>query len=321
MVVGESEILGQVRRAHETARTERSVQRLLDAVFRQAISVGKRARTDTEIGRNPISVSSAAVELARRTFDRGSLDSTRVVIVGAGKMGHLAARALSQAGAEDIVVVNRTEEKAEALAALFAAESLPLEELPKALQGAHVVISSTTAPEVVISRAQLEQAVTERDERLPLLVIDIAVPRDVDPAAKDVAGVLIKDIDDLKGVVDESRAHRQDEVVKVESIVAEEVQRFLEWQRSAEFAPTAAALVSAADEIRKAEVARTLGQLGSLTDEQRALIDHLSRRIVAKMLHTPLKKVREVAGSNDGYLYLAAMREMFDLDEGPDVPL
>lgn len=318
MVVGESEILGQVRRSAETAREERTMQRVLGAAFRQALSVGKRARTETAIGRNPVSVSSAAVELARRTFARGNLRDTRVVIVGAGKMGHLTARALSQAGATDLVVVNRSEENAQALAALFDAEPLPFEALPEALGGADIVISSTTAPDMVIDRKLLEEAAAVREGRPPLLIIDIAVPRDVDPAAKDVPGVVVRDIDDLRNVVDEGRGSRQNEIVKVESIIAAEVQRFLEWRRSTEFAPTAAALVSAADRIRETELARALGQLGSLTDEQKSLVDHLTRRIIAKVLHTPLKKVREVAGSTDGYLYLATLREMFELDEGSD---
>ena len=318
MVVGESEILGQVRRAYESARTEGTAQRLLGAAFRQALTVGKRARTETAIGRNPVSVSSAAVELAKRTLDRGTLSDTRVAIVGAGKMGHLAARALSQAGATDLVVVNRTEETGAALAALFAAEPLTFDRLPEALEGADIVITSTTAPEVVIDKPLVEKVVGGRDATKPLLFIDIAVPRDVDPSAREVAGVVLKDIDDLRSVVDEGRDKRENEIVKVESIVATEVQRFLEWQRSNEFAPTAAALVSAADRIRETELERSLGQLSGLTDEQRRDVDHLTRRIVAKMLHTPLKKVREVAGSNDGYLYLAALREMFELDEDPD---
>jgi glutamyl-tRNA reductase len=318
MVVGESEILGQVRRAAETARAEKTMQRMLGAAFRQALSVGKRARTDTAIGRNPVSVSSAAVELARRTFEKGNLKDTRVVIVGAGKMGHLTARALSQAGATDLVVVNRTEENAEALAALFAAEPLPLDALPQALGSADIVISSTTAPEVVLDRQLLEDTAEARAGRPPLLIIDIAVPRDVAPDAKDVPGVVVRDIDDLRNVVEEGRDNRQNEVVKVESIIATEVERFLEWQRSTEFAPTAAALVSAADRIREKELARALGQLDSLTEEQKSQVDHLTRRIIAKVLHTPLKKVREVAGSTDGYLYLATLREMFELDEDPD---
>jgi glutamyl-tRNA reductase len=320
MVVGESEILGQVRRAYETARTEGSAHRLLGAAFRQALSVGKRSRTETAIGRNPVSVSSAAVELARRTLGRPTLGGSRVVIVGAGKMGHLAARALSQAGATDLVVVNRTEETGEALAALFAAEPMPLERLPEALASADIAITSTTAPDVVVDRTLAERVVAERSSSGPLLFIDIAVPRDVDPSVTEIPGIVVKDIDDLRSVVDEGRGNRQNEVVKVESIIASEVQRYLEWQRSNEFAPTAAALVEAADRIRATELERALAQLGDLSEDQRRDVDHLSRRIVAKMLHTPLKKVRDVAGSNDGYLYLAALREMFDLDEERDEP-
>jgi glutamyl-tRNA reductase len=321
MIVGESEILGQVRRAYETARTERTVGRMLGTVFRQALSVGKRARTETAIGRDPVSVSSAAVELARRTFGKGTLSGSRVVIVGAGKMGHLAARSLARAGATDLVVVNRTEEKAEALAALFAAVPLPLERLAHALEDADIVITSTTAPDVVIDRTLLDSVMARRESGRPLLIVDIAVPRDVDPAVREIEGVVAKDIEDLRGVVDEGRGHRQNEAMKVESIIAAETQRFLEVQRSSEFAPTAAALVSAVDQIREAELERAIAHLGPLSAAQRAEVDHLTRRMVAKILHTPLKKMRDVAGSNDGYLYVETLREMFELDEAPDVEL
>ncbi len=314
MVVGESEILGQVRRAFQVAGEEGLVHRILGAAFRQALRVGKRARTETGIGRNPVSVSSAAVDLARRAFAGGDLTGKRVAIVGAGKMGRLAAQALAAAGATDVVVVNRTEERASELAETFGAESMPLEQLEASIRDADMVICSTTAPETVLSAATVGAVMQHRPDR-PMFIVDIAVPRDVDPAAGDVPGVVLRDIDDLKSVVENSRGSRLGEVANVEAIIAAELEHFVDWERSAEFAPTAADLVERADNIRIVELERARRQLGDLSPEQLDAIDHLTRRVVAKLLHTPLKKAKGSATSKQGNMYLAALRELFELDD------
>ena len=316
MVVGESEILGQVRRAYQRAADEGMVHRVLGAAFRQALRVGKRARTETSIGHNPVSVSSAAVELARRAWPDGTLNGRRVAIVGAGKMGRLAARVLADSGAGDVVVVNRTEERGRALAGTFGATSRPFNELEDVLRASDIVICSTTSPQTVIDAPLVERARRGREEEA-LFVVDIAVPRDVDPAVGSLPGVVLRDIDDLRGVVEGNLGARLGEVGRVEELIADELDRFSKWQRSTELAPTAAALVSKADAIRAAEMARIAPLLETMTEAQRDAVDHLSRRMVAKLLHAPLQSARDLAGSKQGQLYLNALRELFELSDEP----
>ncbi|MFN2389563.1 MAG: glutamyl-tRNA reductase [Actinomycetota bacterium] len=318
MIVGESEILGQVRRAFQTAVQEGAARRVLGAAFRQALRVGKRARTETAIGRNPISISSAAVDLARRAFEGGSLEGKKVLIVGAGKMGHLAARALAASGATDVTIANRTEERARALAHIFDARSVGLEDLGAALTGADIAICSTTATETVLSRDVVARAAAARGGRPPLLVVDIAVPRDVDPAAASIEGVILRDIDDLRGVVESGLGSRLAEVAKVESIIAAEIQRFVGWERATQIAPTVGALVDKAESIRASEVRRAVPGFEGLTAEQRAMVDQLTKRIVAKLLHAPIDKAKELASSKQGDVYRVALRELFELDDEPD---
>jgi glutamyl-tRNA reductase len=316
MVVGESEILGQVRRAFQAASEEATVQRVLGAAFRKALRVGKRVRTETYIGHNPVSISSAAVELARRAFDGETLAGKQVTIVGAGKMGRLAARALAQAGAKDVSVVNRTEERAHELAETFEAVAHTWEQLPSVIEGSDILICSTTSPAPVIERGLLENAMAARPDR-PLFIVDIAVPRDVDPSAQDVTGVVLRDIDDLRGVVETNLGSRLNEVSHVEEIVTNELRSLMDWERASEIAPTVAALIARADDIRTSETERVRAQLGSLTEEQRRAVEQLTRRIVAKLLHPPLEKARELASSKQGHLYLTALRELFELGDEP----
>lgn len=316
MVVGESEILGQVRRSYQRAADEGMIHRVLGAAFRQALRVGKRARTETSIGHNPVSVSSAAVELARRAWPDGTLDGRKVTIVGAGKMGRLAARALAASGAGDVTVVNRTEERGRDLAETFGAVSRPFDELEDVLRDSEIVICSTTSTQTVIDRSLVERARRGREEQ-PLFVVDIAVPRDVDPEVGTLPGVVLRDIDDLSGVVEGNLGARLGEVGRVEEVIADELDRFSQWQRSTEIAPTAAALVAKADAIRAAEMERIAPQLETMTQAQRDAVDHLSRRMVAKLLHAPLKSARDLAGSKQGQLYLTALRELFELSDEP----
>jgi glutamyl-tRNA reductase len=316
MVVGESEILGQVRRAYQQAADEGMIHRVLGAAFRQTLRVGKRARTETSIGHNPVSVSSAAVELARRAWQDGSLDGKRVTIVGAGKMGRLAAQALRASGAGDVTVVNRSEERGRDLAETFGATSRTVEDLAEVLAGSDIVICSTTSPQTVIDKPLLAEARRDAGDR-PLFVVDIAVPRDVDPSVAELPGVVLRDIDDLRGVVENGVGARMGEIGRVEELIAEELERFSQWQRSTEIAPTAAALVEKADAIRAAEMERIAPHLASMTPEQRAAVDHLSRRMVAKLLHAPLKSARDLAGSKQGQLYLTALQELFGLSDEP----
>jgi glutamyl-tRNA reductase len=316
MVVGESEILGQVRRAYQVAEEEGVIHRMLGAAFRQALRVGKRSRTETSVGRNPVSVSSAAVELAKRAFDDSTLTGKKVVIVGAGKMGRLAADALASSGAGNVTVVNRTEERAQALADRLNVDAMPYERLEEAISGADILICSTTSPQAVIDRPLVERALADRHH--PLFIVDIAVPRDVGEAVAEVPGVVLRDIDDLRGVVEAGIGSRVAEISKVEEILADELQRFLAWERAGEIAPTIAALVARADAVRRAEIDSLESRLGGLSKEQLEAIDHASRRIISKLLHVPISRAKEVASSKQGYLYLNALRELFELDDEPN---
>ncbi|MDQ3940290.1 MAG: glutamyl-tRNA reductase [Actinomycetota bacterium] len=317
MVIGESEILGQVRRAYQAAQEEGMVPRVLGAAFRQALRVGKRARSETAIGRNPVSVSSAAVDLAKRAFGGDTLKGKRVAVVGAGKMGRLAARALTNSGVSDVTVVNRSEERAQELAEMFHVSAVPFERLPSVIAAADILISSTTAPQTIIERSTVERAVAERTGT-PLFIVDIAVPRDVEPSVAEVPGVVLRDIDDLRGVVEASVGSRLSEVGKVEEVIAAEVDRFVEWERATEIGPTITSLISKAETIREEELARLRARFATLDPDQRAAVDQLVSRIIAKLLHVPINKAKELASSKQGYLYLAALRELFELDNEPD---
>jgi glutamyl-tRNA reductase len=316
MVIGESEILGQVRRAFAGASAEGTVQRTLSHVFRQALRVGKRARTETSISRNPVSISSAAVELARSTFPERSLEGLSVLVVGAGKMGRLAMQALRNAGTSSVTLVNRSEERALAVADEFGVLRRRFEELEDAIAESDIVISSTTAPDAVISRPIIERVVAQRSKQV--FIVDIAVPRDVDPEVRQMQDVVLRDIDDLRGVVESGVGSRLGEVSKVEDLVAQELQRFLDWQRASEIGPTLAALVDKAEAIRLAELNRMAPRLEGLSSEQRQAVDEATRRAVAKLLHAPMTKARELAGLKDGHSYIAALRELFELDDDGD---
>lgn len=317
LVVGESEILGQVRRAFEVARDEGALGRLLGAAFRSALRTGRRARAETGIARNPASVSSAAVELARRAFGAETLAGKRVVVLGAGKMGRLAAQALRRAGVTSVTIVNRSPERASALADEFDAQRRPLEELTDTLAESDILISSTTAPAPVVERATVERALERRARAGALLVVDIAVPRDVEPSVAELRGVVLRDIGDLQDVVETTIGGRLNEVAAVERIVSAELRRFAQWAGASEVAPTIAALVERADEIRAAELQRAQRRLGSLSDDERAAVEQLTRRIVAKLLHVPIDRLKELSSSKQSPAYVAAVRELFDLDVEP----
>lgn len=316
MVVGESEILGQVRRAFKTAFDEGILHRVLGAAARQAYRVGKRARTETAIGRNPVSISSAAIELARRAFSDSDLADRSVAIVGAGKMGGLAARALKAAGATDITVVNRSEERGAVLAETFAATARSLEDLPAVLVTSDIVICSTTASQIVIDKPMLELAMAERKKPDQLLLVDIAVPRDVSPSVTAIPNVVLRDIDDLKDIVESNRGSRLAEVGKVEEIIDAELQHFIAWERSTEVEPTISAVLAKASAIRVDEVEKMAGRR-RLTDAERTAVDQMTTRIVAKLLHEPIDKVRKMSASKQGHVYAAALRELFGLDDEP----
>ncbi|MGD2218567.1 MAG: glutamyl-tRNA reductase [Gemmatimonadales bacterium] len=311
MVVGEHQILGQVKDALQIAMAQDAAGKVMCALFRHATKAGKRARTETAISEGTTSISHVAVELARKIF--GDLSACRVLLIGAGEMAELAAETLVKSGAESLSVVNRTVERARRLADHFEAAALSWDRLDDALAWADIVISSTAAPHAVIRADEVRQARAARRHR-PLFLIDIAVPRDVDPDVEEVEGVYLYDIDDLEAVVENSLVERRREVPKAEAIVTEVQEQFMAWYRSLDVVPTVVSLRRQAHRMREAEVRRALRRLGGLTEGDREIIQAMAKRIVNKLLHHPTVCLKQHAGRSDGYRYVEVTRELFALD-------
>ena len=315
MVPGEAQILGQVREAYEAARATETTGPTLHRLFRQALRVGKRVRTETAIGENPASVSSAAAELAERVFE--DLAGRRILLLGAGKTADLTAANLLSRSVGEIVVANRSPERAEALARRFGGRAVGLDGVEAELARADVVVASTSSQGYVVSAAQVERALKERRGR-PIFFIDIAVPRDVDPAVIELEGCYVFDIDDLERVVAESVAGRREEAVRAEAIVSEEADAFRAWQLSLEVVPAISSLRARAESIRREELDRAQGRLASLSPSQRRAVEALTSQIVAKLLHQPTVRMKEAAAGADGVLYADAVRHLFGLGDDAD---
>ncbi|MGQ0604075.1 MAG: glutamyl-tRNA reductase [Anaerolineales bacterium] len=312
MILGEPQILGQVVEAYEAALGQGAVGPVLSALFRAAIHVGKRARTETGISRNPATISSVAVKLAEAVV--GDLTSARVLIVGAGEMAELAVEALRARGTRHVTVVNRTRERATLLAERWGANALTFEQLTEALAEADIVITSAGAPHVIITADLARTALAPRPHR-PLVCIDIAVPRNVDPDVRHLPNVHCYDIDDLEGQLNGARAERQQEVPRVEAIVAEEAGAFLNWLRGLEITPLIADLHAKADTIRRAEVERTLRRLPHIGEVERRQIETMTEALVNKLLHDPTLRLKAEAGNGHAAKYAAALRYLFALND------
>ena len=306
MVPGEGEILGQVRDAFEAGKPGP----MLDRLFRQAIHAGKKVRTETAIGESPASVPSAAAALAEQVF--GDLTGCRVLLVGAGKISELAARNLASRGAEIAVVANRSLDKAAELSERFGGRAVALADVPAELARVDVVLSSTSAPGRVLTRADVAPKLAERKGR-PLFFIDIAMPRDLDPAIHELEGCYLYDIDDLESVVAESLAGRRREAARAEEIVLDEAERFRAWQASRDVVPAIASLRALAEEIRASELERARARLEKLTDAERRAVEAVTARIVDKLLHGPTVRMKEAAAGADGAVYADALRHLFGL--------
>jgi glutamyl-tRNA reductase len=312
-IVGESQILGQVRESLRQGLEQRSMGRVLSALFRQAVTTGKRARTETGVGRSSASVSSAAVELARKAF--GDLRSSRVLLVGAGKMGELAAKNLLDKGVAGIDVVGRTPDRAMRLA-LRCGNSASLSRLEDALRECDIAITCTSAPHHVITREMVRRVMRVRRSR-PIFLIDIAVPRDVEPAVGDIGGVHLYNIDDLESAVAGNMKERRAEARKVEPIIAEAVTRFERWRATLAVVPAIVALRERAEEIRREELARTSTVLDKLSEEDRRRIEALTLAIEKKLLHHPIALLRSRAAAGDGRETVEALRDLFGLNFRP----
>jgi glutamyl-tRNA reductase len=312
MMLGETQVLGQVRTAYAAASRHGSPGTVLARLFHHALEVGKRAHRETRICHSAASLSTAAVGLARQTL--GDLADRTALVVGAGETGRLAARTLRASGAGELIVMNRTFEHAESVARAVDGEALPLDLLAPAIGRADVLISSTGARRYVVEAPAVQAAMAARPQR-PLYCIDVAVPRDVDPAVADLPNVHLYNLDDLQSVCDADSEGRARDVRQVERIVEEEVERFFQWWDAREVVPTIAALRQHAESIREAELAKALARLGDLSERDRETIGALTSAIVNKLLHQPVVRLKERSADHDGRDYAPAVRALFDLPE------
>ncbi len=314
MVVGEPQILGQLKAAYALAKAEGSVGGLLENVLTRAFSVAKRVRSETGIGQMAVSVSYAAVELARKIF--GSLRGHSVMIIGSGKMGELAAKHLHRSGADRIFVTNRTRARAEEMAKIFSGRVVEYTSFLQTLPDIDIVIASSGAPHYILTRDDMQRVIAARRNK-PMFLIDIAVPRNIEPSVNEIEGAFLYDVDDLEGVVSSNIREREHQAREAEAIVSEEVERMLARLRIEEITPTIVGLQEQFEEIRAAEVMRALRRLPSLTPEQReqveAQIQALSRSIVNKIAHGPISELRNHAGNPDGTHVIDAIRKVFHL--------
>ncbi|PLS81571.1 MAG: glutamyl-tRNA reductase [Chloroflexi bacterium] len=313
LVMGETQILRQMRDAAASASQHQALGPILNTLFRHALEVGKRARTETAISRHAASVSQAGVELARALF--GRLETAHVLLVGSGKVSELAAKNLLDNGARIITLVNRTVEHAQKLAEQWGGRALPFDQLQGALNDADVVLSSTSAPHTVIHQQHVQTALAARDGR-PLILIDLAVPRDIDVDVAAVPGVHLYNVDDLQTVVAANIERRRGEISAVEAIIAAEVDEFIRWLGARAAVPTLNELRAHAERIRQAEVEKALRRMGPLSERDQAIIQALSQGIVNKLLHQPTVRLKAHTASGNGLTYASALQELFGLEHG-----
>jgi glutamyl-tRNA reductase len=310
MVVGEPQILGQLKAAYAAAKLEGTVGGLLEMVMTKAFNVAKRVRSETGIGHMAVSVSYAAVELARSIF--GSLKGQTVMIVGSGKMGELAAKHLRRSGATRILVTNRTWDRAVEMARLFDGRAVEYGQFHSVLHEVDIVITSTGAEHYIIGREDMQRVIARRKHR-PMFLIDIAVPRNVDPAVNQIEGVFLKDVDDLEGVVDANLQERGKQAEQAEAIVRHEVEQMIARLRIVEVTPTIVSLQEQLEEIRAAEVTRALRRMPTLTPEQREQVELMSKSLINKIAHGPISELRRNAGHPEGGPVIEAIRKVFHL--------
>jgi glutamyl-tRNA reductase len=315
MIVGEAEVQGQVKRAYELALVEGVTGPLSNRLFRDALAAGKRARTETGISRSQTSVSSVAVELARATL--GELEHRDVLVIGAGENGELTARALHERGVSTVFVANRRYDRAISLAERFGGTAVRFEDLPARLATADIVVSATSSPHQIVGREELAPLMEQRDGR-PLLMIDIAVPRDIDPAVRDLVGVTLYDMDDLQRQVAQNLGSREAEARRARTIVEEEVGRFADWRASLDVIPTIAALRERGDAIVEEVLRENHGRWVALADEDRERVAMLARAVVSRLLHEPTLRLKGASIDGESYVYVQAVRELFGLE--PDSP-
>ena len=312
MVLGEPQILGQVKAAYSTARAQQATGIVLNNLLEQAFHVAKRVRTETAIAAAPVSISSVAVELARKIF--GDLTGRSVLILGAGEMAELALRHLLDDGVRSVLVANRTYERAVALAEQFGGRAVTYDSFHREMVDADIVISSTSAPHAIITEADIRAIIHERRHR-PIFLIDIANPRDIDPACNDVDDVYLYNIDDLQSVAAANREERQREAERAVPIVEREVETFLNWLRGLDVVPTIVSLRTRMEAIRAQELQKAMSRLGDLTPAQQEAIASMTTAMLNKILHQPMSELKRRAVDRDGHVYTAVLRRLFGLED------
>lgn len=311
MILGEAEIQGQVKRAYELALVEGATGPILNRLFRGALAAGGRAREETGISEKGVSVPSVAVELARRSL--GDLTDRRVLMVGAGETAELVARALVARGVHTVFVANRHYDRAIGLAQHFDGTAVRFEDLPQQLGEADIVVSATNSPHHIVERRELAQVMAERPGRA-LMLIDLAVPRDIDPECREVPGVGVFDIDDVQQIAERNASGREAEAKRAELIVEAELDRFERWLASLEVVPTIAALRGRGEEIVSRVLAENESRWEGLTEADRERVEAMAKAIASRLLHDPTLRVRRSAGEEDAHFLLGALRELFGLD-------
>jgi glutamyl-tRNA reductase len=313
MILGEAEIQGQVKRAYELALVEGATGPVLNRLFRGALAAGKRARHETGISEKGVSIPSVAVELAQHTL--GNLAARTVLLVGAGETAELTARALAARGVEAVFVANRHYSRAIGLAQRFGGRAVRIDQLPTQMERADIVVSSTNSPHHIIEREELELVMQRRDGR-PLELVDLAVPRDIEPACREVAGVSLHDVDDVQSIAERNASGREAEARRAERLLEAEVGRFERWLGSLQVLPTVAALRQRADEVVERVLAENAPRWESISEADRERVRVMARAIASRLLHEPTLRLKRSADDETAYAYVDALRELFALDPG-----
>jgi glutamyl-tRNA reductase len=315
MILGEAEVQGQVKRAYELALVEGATGPILNQLFRSALAAGKRARSETGISERAMSIPSVAVELAQRTL--GDLDARRVTVVGAGETAELTARALAARGVQAIFIANRHYDRAIGLAQRFGGRAVRFEELPEQMTNADIVLTSTSSPHSVIEREGLAEVMAAREGR-PLLLIDLAVPRDIQPSCRELGAVSLYDMDDLQALVERNASGRESEARRAETILRGELGRFDRWLAAQDVTPTIAALRTRAEQVVDMVLSENEQRWEGLTDADRDRLRAAARAIASRLLHEPTLRLKRSVGDDDAYAKVAILRELFALDPGSE---
>ena len=312
MILGEAQILGQVKDAYSLAKDLRSTGLVLNQLFEKAFSIAKKVREETGIAERSVSISSAAVELAQKIFD--DLENRTVMLVGTGEMAELAAKHLISYGVKTVYVTSRTYDRAVNLARTLNGSALDFEAFKNELHRADIVITSTSAPNFIIKKEMVEKAIHERKNK-PIFFIDIAVPRDIEPDVNDLENIYLYDIDDLQVVVSANMKEREKEAENAMNFISQEVTKFNNWVGTLDAVPTIVEIRKKAENIRKQEIEKTLKKISHLSEDDKQLLRQMSSSMVNKILHKPTIKLKQKTQSEDGHVYLKAIRHLFHLDD------